>query len=157
MRSSAAWLARVPLSLILQKSVQRCRHQELRSSSTQCMATLQLVRKYDLDHYPFTMSAHHCCSGRGCQRWHREGRRKDRHLPVCLWPRQCWNHLPTLHCRIQETLSQDILDLMHAPKKPDYPILPVNDLANFDAFVMGIPTRYGNFPTQWKVGIYHTP
>ncbi|KAJ3479045.1 hypothetical protein NLI96_g9337 [Meripilus lineatus] len=52
--------------------------------------------------------------------------------------------------QIQETLSQDILDLMHAPKKPDYPILPVNDLANFDAFVMGIPTRYGNFPTQWK-------
>lgn len=53
--------------------------------------------------------------------------------------------------RIRETLSQDILDRMNAPKKPDYPILAPDDLANFDAFLFGIPTRYGNFPGQWKV------
>ena len=40
---------------------------------------------------------------------------------------------------------------MHAPAKPDYPILAPNDIAQFDAFLLGIPTRYGNFPAQWKV------
>ncbi|KAI0065046.1 flavoprotein [Artomyces pyxidatus] len=39
---------------------------------------------------------------------------------------------------------------MHAPAKPDYPILAPAELANFDAFLFGIPTRYGNFPAQWK-------
>jgi hypothetical protein len=42
---------------------------------------------------------------------------------------------------------------MHAPPKPDYPVLAPNDLAQFDAVLFGIPTRYGNFPAQWKVGI----
>ncbi|KZV76618.1 benzoquinone reductase [Peniophora sp. CONT] len=39
---------------------------------------------------------------------------------------------------------------MHAPAKADYPILAPNDIAQFDAFLLGIPTRYGNFPAQWK-------
>lgn len=43
---------------------------------------------------------------------------------------------------------------MHAPPKPNYPILSPNDLGNFDGFILGIPTRYGNFPAQWKVRIY---
>jgi multimeric flavodoxin WrbA len=43
---------------------------------------------------------------------------------------------------------------MHAPPKPDYPVLAPNDLAHFDGFLCGIPTRYGNFPAQWKVRIY---
>ena len=54
-------------------------------------------------------------------------------------------------CRIAETLPADILEKMHAPPKPDYPILAPTDLVNFDAFLFGIPTRYGNFPSQWKV------
>ena len=57
-----------------------------------------------------------------------------------------------IQSRIQETLSQEILTKMYAPPKPDYPILAPSDLANFDAFILGIPTRYGNFPAQWKVG-----
>lgn len=40
---------------------------------------------------------------------------------------------------------------MYAPAKPDYPVLAPGDLAQFDAFLFGIPTRYGNFPAQWKV------
>jgi NAD(P)H dehydrogenase (quinone) len=40
---------------------------------------------------------------------------------------------------------------MHAPPKPDYPIINAEKLATFDAFLFGIPTRYGNFPAQWKV------
>lgn len=43
------------------------------------------------------------------------------------------------------------MKLVKAPPKPDYPILLPDDLVNFDAFIFGVPTRYGNFPVQWKV------
>ncbi|KAJ6506886.1 flavoprotein-like protein [Mycena sanguinolenta] len=39
---------------------------------------------------------------------------------------------------------------MYAPAKPDYPIMDATTLATFDAFIMGIPTRCGNFRGQWK-------
>nr|VWP01316.1 Polygalacturonase (PG) (EC (Pectinase) [Ganoderma boninense] len=52
--------------------------------------------------------------------------------------------------QISETLPEEILAKMHAPAKPNYPILAPGDLANFDAFLFGVPTRYGNFPAQWK-------
>lgn len=42
---------------------------------------------------------------------------------------------------------------MHAPPKLDYPIMTPAQLPSFDAFLFGIPTRYGNFPAQWKVRI----
>jgi NAD(P)H dehydrogenase (quinone) len=42
---------------------------------------------------------------------------------------------------------------MHAPPKDSsIPILSdVNTLTKYDAFLFGVPTRYGNFPGQWKV------
>jgi multimeric flavodoxin WrbA len=40
---------------------------------------------------------------------------------------------------------------MHAPPKPDFPVFTPADLANYDAFLFGVPTRYGSFPAQWKV------
>ena len=52
--------------------------------------------------------------------------------------------------RIAETLPQEVLTLLHAPPKGDYPILEPSALADFDAFLIGIPTRFGNFPGQWK-------
>ncbi|KAK0207893.1 1,4-benzoquinone reductase [Desarmillaria ectypa] len=52
--------------------------------------------------------------------------------------------------QIPETLSAEILGKLHAPAKPDYPVITPDMLPNFDAFVFGIPTRYGNFPGQWK-------
>ncbi|KAJ5334494.1 hypothetical protein N7452_006897 [Penicillium brevicompactum] len=52
--------------------------------------------------------------------------------------------------QINETLSQEVLTKMHAPAKSQYPILEPNDLLEYDAVLFGIPTRYGNFPTQWK-------
>ncbi|KIY48969.1 flavo protein WrbA [Fistulina hepatica ATCC 64428] len=52
--------------------------------------------------------------------------------------------------QIPETLPQEVLNLMHAPPKPDYPLIDAKTLATYDAFIMGIPTRYGNFPGQWK-------
>ena len=39
---------------------------------------------------------------------------------------------------------------MHAPPKSDLPVIDAETLAKYDAFLFGIPTRYGNFPAQWK-------
>ena len=39
---------------------------------------------------------------------------------------------------------------MHAPPKFDYPTITPDILKTYDAFLLGIPTRYGNFPAQWK-------
>ncbi len=52
--------------------------------------------------------------------------------------------------RIPETLPQEVLDKLYAPAKPNYPIIAPADLVNFDAFIFGVPTRFGNFPVQWK-------
>lgn len=52
--------------------------------------------------------------------------------------------------QIAETLSDEVLTKMHAPAKSSYPIAQPNDLLEYDAILFGIPTRYGNFPAQWK-------
>lgn len=52
--------------------------------------------------------------------------------------------------QVAETLPQEILTLMHAPPKPAYPVITPAELPQFDAFIFGVPTRYGNFPGQWK-------
>lgn len=52
--------------------------------------------------------------------------------------------------QIPETLSAEILAKMYAPAKPDYPIINPNDLVNYDGYLFGVPTRYGNMPAQWK-------
>lgn len=39
---------------------------------------------------------------------------------------------------------------MHAPPKSDIPVIDAKTLESYDAFLFGIPTRYGNFPAQWK-------
>lgn len=39
---------------------------------------------------------------------------------------------------------------MHAPPKSSYPVAEPTDLLQYDAVLFGIPTRYGNFPAQWK-------
>jgi len=52
--------------------------------------------------------------------------------------------------QIPETLPDEVLAKMHAPQKPDYKVITPQELSTFDAFLLGIPTRYGNFPAQWK-------
>lgn len=52
--------------------------------------------------------------------------------------------------QVDETLPEAVLAKMHAAKKPDYPSATPDTLVEYDAFVFGIPTRYGNFPAQWK-------
>ncbi|GKT65084.1 minor allergen Alt a 7 [Colletotrichum tofieldiae] len=54
--------------------------------------------------------------------------------------------------QVAETLPEEVLAKMGAPPKPtDVPVLDdPSTLEAYDAFLIGIPTRYGNFPTQWK-------
>jgi len=54
--------------------------------------------------------------------------------------------------QLPETLSAEVLGKMHAPPK-DSEIETLTDpkiLEQYDAFLFGIPTRFGNFPAQWK-------
>ncbi|KAG4027324.1 hypothetical protein MFRU_031g00720 [Monilinia fructicola] len=52
--------------------------------------------------------------------------------------------------QVPETLPQEVLTKMHAPPKSNIPTIDPATLATYDAFLFGIPTRYGNFPAQWK-------
>ena len=53
--------------------------------------------------------------------------------------------------RVAETLPEKALTAMHAaPQDTSIPELNPHDIVNYDAFLLGIPTRYGNMPAQWK-------
>ncbi|KAK9478872.1 flavoprotein-like protein [Lipomyces japonicus] len=52
--------------------------------------------------------------------------------------------------QVAETLSDEVLGLLKAPAKEDFPIATPKTLTEYDAFLFGVPTRYGNFPAQWK-------
>ncbi|BFZ63597.1 hypothetical protein YB2330_004728 [Saitoella coloradoensis] len=52
--------------------------------------------------------------------------------------------------QVPETLPQEVLTKMHAPGKRDYPIATIETLESHSAFIFGIPTRFGNFPAQFK-------
>ncbi|KAK6205040.1 protoplast secreted protein 2 precursor [Scheffersomyces amazonensis] len=52
--------------------------------------------------------------------------------------------------QVPETLTEDVLTLLHAPPKPAYPIASNDTLTGYDAFLFGIPTRFGNYPAQFK-------
>ncbi|TDL24547.1 NADH-quinone oxidoreductase [Rickenella mellea] len=52
--------------------------------------------------------------------------------------------------QVAETLPQEVLTKMHAPPKSEYPVITPETLATYDAFLLGIPTRFGNMPAQWK-------
>ncbi|ORX69159.1 flavo protein WrbA [Linderina pennispora] len=50
-----------------------------------------------------------------------------------------------------ETLSDEILGMMHAPSKPkDVPEITVDKLPEADGYMFGFPTRFGNAPAQVK-------
>ncbi|MCJ1301908.1 Minor allergen Alt a 7 [Hypocenomyce scalaris] len=53
--------------------------------------------------------------------------------------------------QVAETLPEGVLSKMHAPPKDAaIPTIDPATLQQYDAFLFGIPTRYGNFPAQWK-------
>jgi len=52
--------------------------------------------------------------------------------------------------QVPETLPQEVLAKMHAPPKSNIPVIDAATLEKYDAFLFGVPTRFGNFPAQWK-------
>lgn len=52
--------------------------------------------------------------------------------------------------QVAETLPAEILEKMHAPPKADYPIATPDVLKEYGSFLFGVPTRYGNMPSQMK-------
>lgn len=52
--------------------------------------------------------------------------------------------------QIPETLPEEVLQKMYAQKNPSIPEATPEKLEEYDAFLFGIPTRYGNFPAQFK-------
>ncbi|KIV80473.1 NAD(P)H:quinone oxidoreductase, type IV [Exophiala sideris] len=58
--------------------------------------------------------------------------------------------------QIQETLPQEVLGKMYAPPQDkSVPFITPDIFKTYDAFLFGIPTRYGNFSAQWKTFIDH--
>jgi len=59
--------------------------------------------------------------------------------------------------QVPETLSEEVLTKLYAaPKSEKYTDITPEILAKYDGFIFGIPTRYGNFPAQWKTFIDST-
>ncbi|KAJ1980068.1 hypothetical protein H4R34_002589 [Dimargaris verticillata] len=52
--------------------------------------------------------------------------------------------------QLKETLDDSILEKMQAPPRPNVPIISPAEMVEADAFLLGVPTRYGNMPEQWK-------
>ena len=53
--------------------------------------------------------------------------------------------------QVKETLPQATLTQLFArPQDQSIPFITPEKLAEYDGFMMGIPTRFGNFPAQWK-------
>ena len=48
-------------------------------------------------------------------------------------------------------LPQDVLKLMHASPKPEFPLATPSTLTAYNGFLLGIPTRFGSMPAQFKV------
>ncbi|CCH59886.1 hypothetical protein TBLA_0C00700 [Henningerozyma blattae CBS 6284] len=52
--------------------------------------------------------------------------------------------------RVSETLPEEVLQQMNAPEKPeDIPVATPETLSKYDAFLFGVPTRFGTVPAQW--------
>lgn len=52
--------------------------------------------------------------------------------------------------QVPETLSEEVLQKMYGAPKSDVPEATIDTLKEYDAFLFGIPTRFGNLPAQWK-------
>jgi len=74
-------------------------------------------------------------------------------LPLAGFPLQTLELSLNCSYRVSETLGPEVLTAMHAPEKRSYANIKAADLPKYDAFLFGIPTRYGNFPGQWKAFI----
>ncbi|KAJ3564670.1 hypothetical protein NP233_g8149 [Leucocoprinus birnbaumii] len=60
---------------------------------------------------------------------------------------------------LEETLDEKVLGKMHVSstrKMNSYPAATSKTLERYDAYLFGIPTRFGNMPSQWKALWDHT-
>ncbi|EXJ86603.1 minor allergen Cla h 7 [Capronia epimyces CBS 606.96] len=56
--------------------------------------------------------------------------------------------------QIAETLPEEVLGKMHAPgPSKEVPLITPEILKTYDAFLFGIPTRFGTYSAQWKTFI----
>ncbi|EMG48539.1 YCP4 Flavoprotein-like protein YCP4 [Candida maltosa Xu316] len=52
--------------------------------------------------------------------------------------------------QVPETLSEEVLQKLHAAPKPsDIPVATLDTLTGYDAFIFGVPTRFGTAPAQF--------
>jgi NAD(P)H dehydrogenase (quinone) len=78
-----------------------------------------------------------------------------------------WGHMATMSKAVQkgveakggqvdvfqvgETLPEQVLTMLHAaPKDTSVPEITADKIKEYDGILMGVPTRYGNMPAQWK-------
>lgn len=52
--------------------------------------------------------------------------------------------------RVPETVPEEVRRQAHFKDEPDVPVATPDELANYDAIIFGVPTRYGNMPGQMK-------
>ncbi|ABN66456.1 NADH:quinone oxidoreductase [Scheffersomyces stipitis CBS 6054] len=52
--------------------------------------------------------------------------------------------------QVPETLAPEVLLKLNAPPAREVPIATIETLKEYDAYLFGIPTRFGTFPVQWK-------
>ena len=72
--------------------------------------------------------------------WHSSGWGREPHA----YNLSCVLFLVTLYIvplQVPETLPEGVLEKMHAPPKPDVPIVDVHEISSADGFVFAFPTR----------------
>lgn len=52
--------------------------------------------------------------------------------------------------KVEETLPESLVKKLGGIERPGVPEATIDTLTEYDAFLFGIPTRFGNFPTQFK-------
>ncbi len=52
--------------------------------------------------------------------------------------------------RVPETMPEEARRAAHFKEEPNIPLASPDELANYDAILFGVPTRFGNMPGQMK-------
>lgn len=52
--------------------------------------------------------------------------------------------------RVPELVPPEVAEKMHFKRDQAAPVATVNELADYDAIIIGVPTRFGNMPAQMK-------
>ena len=52
--------------------------------------------------------------------------------------------------RVPELVPEEVRQKSHFVDEPNIPVATPNELADYDAIIFGVPTRYGNMPGQMK-------